>query len=79
MGLPTVEISAKSVRLIEQDSAGSGRPLRAMTPKCVKQFFLGTFGSKEIVQISLEPTIMMIDRYAMHFSKILSVAVLLFS
>ena len=42
-------------------------------------FFVGTFGSKEIVQISLELTVMMIDRYAMHFSKILSVAVLLFS
>jgi len=32
LGLPTVKISAKSVTLIEQGSAGGGRGLRAMTP-----------------------------------------------
>jgi hypothetical protein len=32
LGLPTVKKSAKSVRSIEQRSAGNGRGLRAMAP-----------------------------------------------
>jgi hypothetical protein len=33
LGLPTVKISAKSVRSIEQPSTGTGRGLGAMAPK----------------------------------------------
>ena len=33
LGLPSVKISAKSVRSIEQRSAGIGRGLRAMPPR----------------------------------------------
>ncbi len=33
LGLPTVKISAKSVTLIEQGSAGSGRGLGVIPPR----------------------------------------------
>jgi hypothetical protein len=35
LGLPTVKISAKSVRSIEQPSTGTGRGLGAMAPKVI--------------------------------------------